>query len=121
MISNSKEQTDCQRMTGSALARAYQVLNARAEYANPLAFDMDMCLATRSLYFAFYTWVILHGKIDQAAEEDLHKIFAAAMGGMNDNEYRDSVEKRFREFQNKCHSVRKGVPVERSTVYSSIT
>ncbi|MFO0939744.1 MAG: hypothetical protein U0930_03155 [Pirellulales bacterium] len=119
MTNTTHHLTACQQRIASPLQKARQVLASAAQYPERQALDMDLCLATRSLYFAFYSWVILNEKIDDAAEADVKGVLNQAIEVMGENVYRDSVCKRIQEFESKCQSVRDGRPVTEPTSYSS--
>jgi hypothetical protein len=71
--------------------------------------EADICLASRSAYFDFYTWVVLNGKIDSPAERELDELFQRSLAVMQPGQFKDSVQLRFKEFKDKCAAVRDGI------------
>lgn len=70
--------------------------------------EADICLASRSAYFDFYTWVVLNGTIDEPAKGDLDGLFQAALGAMQPGQFMDSVNSRYKEFKDLCSRVETG-------------
>src|SRR5690242_13925177 len=54
--------------------------------------EADLCLATRSAYFDFYTWLVIHGTIEDDITTELDQLFRSALAWMEPGEFRESVE-----------------------------
>src|SRR5262245_16625644 len=58
---------------------ALSELPPRGESARREVAEGDVCLASRSAYFDFYTWVVIHGEGDAAVEGDLQEMFEQSL------------------------------------------
>ncbi len=104
--------SDCQKQMEAVLAELRRALagasglteEAPAEQRELI--ESDLCLASRSAYFDFYTWVVLHETIDEPAERELHTLFQQTLAAMRDGRYKESVQKRYEEFAEECRRVR---------------
>lgn len=101
----TKEVMDRLRKTLEVAATAHHVMTVEQRES----VEADVCLASRSAYFDFYTWVVLHGEIDEAAARDLDELFLKALGLMQPGEFRNSVQTRYDEFKAKCNGIRQGL------------
>jgi hypothetical protein len=106
--------TACQQQIESAMAELRKILaeaGNRAEISEEdrRSLDADICLASRSAYFDFYTWLILHSTVDPPAAKELDQLFCRALEWMQPGEFRDSVRSRYQDFQLKCDAVGRGI------------
>ncbi len=114
--------TECQKQIRAPIELLHDILDGIPNSLESVPVDQrefleaDLCLASRSAYFDFYTWVVLHGEIDTAAERELDSLFQQALAVLSRaGQYRDSVEQRYKEFKAKCRQVRTGGPATMSS------
>ena len=88
------------------LDQARQHPNLTSEERDSL--ETDICLASRSAYFDFYTGLVLSGEIDKAAQEELDRLFLRALDVMRIDKFKSSVQSRYDEFRMKCDQARAG-------------
>jgi hypothetical protein len=86
--------------------RAIDVVE-RSDESNEDA-ENQLCLASRSAYFVFFDWAVLHEEIDPWAKEELTKLFERALQCMKIPLYSDSVRSRFTDLKNVCKRVSEG-------------
>jgi hypothetical protein len=71
--------------------------------------EADVCLATRSAYFRFKTWVILNETIDPEARDVLDGLFHKALNVLeHQGTYYKPVQQRHERFLRKCRNVEAG-------------
>ncbi len=108
--------TACQKQIEPTMAelrnalRAGSRLTAQTPPEERDSVEQDICLASRSAYFDFYTWVVLNGEIDGPAEAELEESFKKALAVMQPGKFRDSVRDRHKEFNEQCARVQSGKP-----------
>ncbi len=107
---NRHRLTDCQKQIEpmmaelrDILASAEQQVNSTVEHKESQA--ADICLASRSAYFDFYTWVVLHGTIDAPAQKELDQLFQRSLAVIEPGRFKISVASRYKDFKRKCDSV----------------
>lgn len=114
MVSNNDplgEKTDCQMHIADSVNRFRDAL---AMYRDGLSedrmneIDMEVCLTSRSAYFDFYSWMILHEDVDDAAVSELTPLFERALNEMGEGVFKNSVAERFEEFLSTCKKGREG-------------
>jgi hypothetical protein len=111
---NARQLTACQAQIEPVLAHLRQTLDDSARLAETAleeqreSLEADICLATRSAYFDFYTWVVLNGVIDPPAERELNDLFLRSLALMHPGRFKDSVQSRYEEFKTKCKRVHDG-------------
>jgi hypothetical protein len=120
MLSEVEKKSTDKPLTNCQLKMADSVQELRAtlqtiESIGPAKFEMeretheaDICLGSRSAYFDFYTWVVLHDEIDGPAQKELDELFRRSLQHLKIPEFRSAVKSRYKEFQNKCKSVLEG-------------
>ncbi len=69
-------------------------------------FEASICLATRSAFFDFNTWVVLNGAIDDDGEKELSELLQQAYNRLSIAKFSDSVKRRQEELKLKCRQVR---------------
>ena len=113
--SNRQQLTNCQEQIESAMAELRKTLDDASRVTGETPADQreyleaDICLASRSAHFDFYTWVVLHGEIDVPAEAELDQLFQRALAMMRPGRFKDSVHSRYDEFKEECARVTAGV------------
>jgi hypothetical protein len=105
--------TKCQVQIEEAVAELRTAIASAEVLSDPAPdqrkeFETDICLASRSAYFDFYTWLVIHGEVDSAAEHELEGLFQRAMKVLHEGPYLDSVRDRHRDFRRECTCVRDG-------------
>jgi hypothetical protein len=105
--------TDCQRQIEAAVTELRRALERAAQCPGSTEADRetteaDLCLASRSAYFDFYTWLVLHDVVDEPAERDLDELFRRTLELMKSGRFRKSVQARFNDFRKECEHVRSG-------------
>lgn len=69
-------------------------------------FEASICLATRSAFFDFNTWVVLYGVIDDDGAKELRELLERAHQHLTIAKFSDSVKRRLEELELKCRQVR---------------
>ncbi|MEQ1825455.1 MAG: hypothetical protein ABL921_05890 [Pirellula sp.] len=64
------------------------------------------CLESRSVYFVFFDWTIIHEEYDDDVVTEMRDLFARALCAMTINRYRESVEDRCRDFERICERIK---------------
>jgi len=100
--------SDCQKQIKEVTEHLRYVLDHKISAGEPESWEADICLATRSAYFDFYTWVVLNGMVDEPAERDLDELFRRSLALMEPGQFKDSVKNRYKEFKALCEHVRDG-------------
>lgn len=72
--------------------------------------ECDVCLASRSCFFDFHTWTVIHGELDPWAEKELAQLFQHSVEALHLPDYKKSVELRRKEFLKLCRMVKAGQP-----------
>jgi len=114
---NDKPLTACQKQMQDVMRKARSVLDSAPNPAKLISpeeresWEADVCLATRSAYFDFYTWVAIHGDIDEDARQDIDELFENSLSMMKERmntekdaepgEFLESVQNRYEEFKAK--------------------
>jgi hypothetical protein len=107
--------TNCQLQMKDVIDHLRKTLETAAGHKDEIlkeqreSLDADICLASRSAYFDFYTWVVLHGEIDEPAARELDELFQVALALMQPGDFKNSVQARYDEFTAKCNGIRTGV------------
>ena len=73
--------------------------------------ECDLCLASRSAYFDFYTWVVIHGEIDPWAKRVLGDLLRQSIAILRLEKYRGSLQLRYQDFEEVCGNVEEGFSV----------
>jgi hypothetical protein len=108
------ELTPCQEHIEEAMVELRQALTSLDKLPHGSSdnerksLEADICLASRSAYFGFYTWVVLNSEIDEPAAQELDECFQRALNAMQPGEFRTSVEERYQDFKQQCDRVRGG-------------
>ena len=105
---NRRQLTDCQEQIESTMAELRKTLELAARMTDGPpdeqreSLEADICLASRSAYFDFYTWSVLHDEIDAPAEAELDQLFQNALAVMQPGKFKVSVQSRYDEFKETC-------------------
>ena len=113
MINNNEtsERSDCQMHIGESVKRFRTALGRYREGLSDSEMndiDMEVCLTSRSAYFDFYSWMVMHEVVDDAAVQELTPLFERAVNEMGEGTFKDSVKERFEEFKSTCKKARDG-------------
>ena len=105
--------TDCQRQIEAAVAELRAALAENEALTAPTpeqreSSEANVCLASRSACFDFYTWLVLHRQVDEAAERDLDGLLRRALAVMEPGRFKKSVQARYVDFKRECQHVRSG-------------
>ena len=104
----SSSLTNCQIQIRESVELLSRTLEQPIPADQRESLEADICLASRSAYFDFYTWIVLHGEIDKSAETELDQLFQRALALLQPGRFLDSVRERYKEFRTKCQHVRSG-------------
>jgi hypothetical protein len=88
-----------------AALSAVQALPSAATVAERERAESNLCLASRSAYFDFYTWVVLHGKTDELAKDTISSLLTQSLAVMQLPTFKDSVAERYDDFRQVCDKV----------------
>jgi hypothetical protein len=69
-------------------------------------FENRLCLTSRTAYFHFFEWAVLHDEIDDNVAQTLSSFFERSLQTMQVTMYRDSVASRFEDLKAVCERVR---------------
>ncbi|MGL6075296.1 MAG: hypothetical protein ACRC8S_14150 [Fimbriiglobus sp.] len=102
--------TPCMERIAPVVAEYERALEAaRQGGADRNALEADICLASRSIYGRFKTWVQFYSVIDSDAEKVLDELFQQSLDVLNPNgNFYDIVSDRYERFKSKCELVREG-------------
>ena len=67
--------------------------------------ECNLCLASRSAYFMFYTWVVIHSEVDEQVEQTLDRLFAESVHLLRSETYKGSVAQRYEDFKSVCENL----------------
>lgn len=107
----SRKLSACQEQIQDAMAELRKALASVGNLkpkADRESVEADLCLASRSAYFDFYTWLVIHGTVDVPAEQDLNELFQRSIELMAEGRFKKSVQSRYKDFKKECEHVRGG-------------
>ena len=87
-------------------------LSVQASAEDRIQAEIDVCLLSRSAYFEFYSWTLMNGIVDDAAEQELDRLFLESIAACRGNQYIESLGNRYDEFKDFCQEKKQEVETE---------
>lgn len=70
--------------------------------------EAEVCLTSRNSYLDYFTWVVVHGSGDDAAEREFDDLFHRSLAVLADPKLKGSVRERYDDFRSLRERVRAG-------------
>jgi hypothetical protein len=77
--------------------------------------EKQLCLTSRSAYFAFFDWAVLHDQVDPVIEDELRNLFREAVAVMRVDRFKESVKERYKDLELLYERMHSGAKVDSLT------